>query len=135
MSEDLWGDIPVEKEIMLPVTILKEQATILGEKTNKILEARVDTFSIPNQKGSVGYSLNIIAPALSNYKYKVLSINHDAIFVYPVVVSYEASTGNWLKANCNDEPVFIAKLKEILSSERVHKAITALISQSRATAA
>jgi hypothetical protein len=131
MSEDLWGDILVEKEIKLSVTILKEQATILGEKTNKILEAKVDSFSVP-KKDSVGYSLNIIAPALSNYKYKVLSLNHPAIFVYPVTINYQASNGAWTLGSCKDESAFTVKLKEILSSEIVHKAIMALISQSRA---
>jgi len=133
MSEDLWGDISVEKEIKLPVTILKEQATILGEKTNKILEAKVTSVGVGN-KETVGYSLNIIAPALSNYKYNVLTITHPAIFVYPVNVVYKRENGGAVQAACKDEAAFNEKLKEILSSEIVHKAIVALISQSKATA-
>ena len=46
MSEDLWGDIPINKEIKLPVTTLKEQATILGGETNKILEGKVETVGV-----------------------------------------------------------------------------------------
>jgi hypothetical protein len=134
MSEDLWGDISVEKEIKLPVTILKEQATLLGEKTNKILEAIVNSVNL-SSRDSVGYSLNIIAPALSNYKYKVLNITHPAILIYPVTIVYQRENGNSIGASCRDEIEFNEKLKEILSSEIVHKVIVALISQSKATTA
>lgn len=133
MSEDLWGEIPTEKEIKLPVTILKEQATLLGEKTNKILEAKVDSIRLATQD-QVGHSLKIIAPALSNYNYEVLSIYHPPIFVYPVTIIYQVNKQRY-QANCNDENSFGEKLKEILSSDTVHKAIVALISQSKATVA
>ena len=133
MNEDLWGDISIEKEIKLPVTILKEQATILGEKTNKILEAKVNSLST-NTKESVAFTLNIIAPALSNYNYKVLTVVHPTILVYPLTVSYQAKNGSQMTNACKDEAEFTAILKEILSSEIVHKVIVALISQSKAAA-
>jgi hypothetical protein len=134
MSEDLWGEISVEKEIKLPVTTLKEQATLLGEKTNKILEGSVTPIKYPD-KDIVGFSLSIIAPALGNYRYKVLSISHKSIFVYPLTVSYRGEDGVATSYTCEDEGGFNDALKEILSSERVHKAIGALISQSKATTA
>ncbi|HEX8197714.1 MAG TPA: hypothetical protein VF571_16095 [Pyrinomonadaceae bacterium] len=132
MSEDLWGDISVDRGIKLPVTILKEQATILGEKTNKILEAKVYPLGM-SDKERVGYYLNIIAPALSNYKFEVLSIDHPALFVYPLNLHYKTHEGAWTSSVCKDETEFISKLKEVLSSEIVHKVIASLIAQSKAT--
>ena len=135
MSEDLWGEISVEKEIKLPVTILKEQATILGEKTNKILEAKVSALKLSTNE-EVGYKLSIVAPALGNYVYQVLTIYHPAIFVYPVTVLYRDDDGDEsYEAICEDESDLIEKLREILSSDIVHKVIVALISQSKATTA
>ena len=134
MSEDLWGEISVDKEIKLPVTILKEQATILGEKTNKILEGEVIPMKYPD-KDRVGFALYIVAPALSNYRYSVFNLSHKSIFVYPLTVAYKGEEGITKSYTCNDEASLNNTLKEILSSERVHKVIGALISQSKATSA
>jgi hypothetical protein len=132
-TKDLWGELPVESEIKLPVTILKEQASILGEKTNKILEARVDPITIAGE--AVAYSFDIIAPALSNYRFKVLYITHPAIFVYPLHIEFQENVaGHWVQAGCEDEGQFIEMLGQILSSELVHKAVGALIAQSKAAA-
>ncbi len=133
-TNNLWGEIPVESEIKLPVTILKEQASILGEKTNKILEATVTQINTQS-KDTVAYSFNIIAPALSNYKFKVLTLTHPAIFVYPVNITFQQNAGNWVQRSCTDESQFIEMLGQILSSEIVHKAVGALIAQSKAAAA
>lgn len=131
---NLWGEIPVESEIKLPVTILKEQASILSEKTNRILEATV-TQLLVSDKDTVAYNFNIIAPALTNYKFKVLSIQYPAVFVYPLIVVYQHSViENWMQEICEDESHFIEKLGQILSSEIVHRAIAALIAQSKAAA-
>ncbi|HEX8735770.1 MAG TPA: hypothetical protein VF721_10630 [Pyrinomonadaceae bacterium] len=128
---DLWGDIPIENGIKLPVTILKEQATILGEKTDKILEAKVNSVNVAD-KDIVGYELKIIAPALSNFSYGVLSVFHSLVLVYPLNMSHQNSTGKWTTSKCKDEAEFTAKLREILSSEVIHTVIVSLISQSKA---
>ena len=132
-TEDLWGEIPVEIEIKLPVTILKEQASILGERTNKILEAKVNSLATSDNV-TVGYSFNIIAPAVNNYKFTVFHITHPAVFIYPISFRFQAAVGNWAAVDCSDETQFTDKLREVLSSEVVHKAIAALIAQSKAAA-
>lgn len=132
MSEDLWGDISVEKEIKLPVTILKEQASILGEKTNKILEGRVRSLNI-NSKESVGYLLEIVAPALGSYRYRILTVIHSAILIYPLYITYERVDEGTFEVSCGDEEDFIKNLHEILSSDFTRRVIISLISQSKAT--
>lgn len=128
MSEDLWGEIAVDTELKLPVAVLKAQATLLGDKTNGILEAKVTSLKMTG-KDTVGYSFNIVAPALSNYVYKVLTISHPAILLYPVRVVNQTTNSDSV---CKDETEFIAVVRETLSSAIVHKAVLALITQSRA---
>ena len=71
----------------------------------------------------MGYKLNIVAPALSNYIYNVLLITHPAIFVYPITV-YPLAERIY---ECEAEESFIKILGEILSSEEIHKAIMGLL--------
>lgn len=128
MSEDLWGSIAVETELKLPVVVLKHQAALLGQKTNGVLEAHVIPFKTTG-KDKVGYAFNIVAPHLSNYVYKVMSVSHPAILLYPVRVLDQTSDS---EHTCSTEEEFIATVRAILSSAIVHKAVLALITQSRA---
>jgi hypothetical protein len=127
MSEDLWGNIAVDTELKLPIAVLKAQASLLEEKTGGILKAEISTFK-PTGKEAVGYSFNIIAPDLSNYVFKVMTISHPTILLYPVRVIDQTSKSD---QTCKTEEEFISNVKQILSSEVVHKAILAMITQSR----
>ena len=142
MAQNLWGEIVAETKLKLPVTILNEQATILGEVTNRILEAVVES-TVPSKKGLLSYGLFIVAPALNNYKYNVLDIEHDIVFAYPVSVYDVVGPSDVLdidesdaeKVVCNSEEEFLQKLGQLLSSEQVHKIIESLIAQSKASTA
>ena len=73
--------------------------------------------------------LFIVAPALNNYTYTIMSAVHD-VFMYPVT----ATDFNGLfsvSRDCKNEEDFINSVQEILSSEQVHKVIASLLSQSR----
>ncbi|MFN8512567.1 MAG: hypothetical protein U0232_16585 [Thermomicrobiales bacterium] len=132
---NLWGEIPTESEIKPPVTILREQATILGERTGNIIQGRVLTephFSTTmNFKGSpLQYGLYLLAPALDNYLYKVLEIRHD-LQMYPVEVISSVAENI---PPCQNEQELLVVLETILSSPKIHRVIAALITQSRAIA-
>ncbi len=61
-SESEWPtDFGVETEIT-PLTILKEQAVLLGERTKNVVEARVQTKL--DEKMEVRHSLYLIVPTL-----------------------------------------------------------------------
>lgn len=122
--KNLWGEIPVESTIKTPVTILREQATILSDKTSKLLLGEVKQLPFPED--IFAYELRVVAPALSNYSYSILSIYHD-IKLYPLELM---SSGRSI--NCHDEDAFYSALEMELSSERVHKVIVSLLSQSKA---
>jgi hypothetical protein len=132
---NLWGDIPMESEIKPPVTILREQATILGDRTNNIVQGRVvtePTFpSATDFKDSpLQYGLYLLAPALDNYLYKVLEIRHD-LGLYPVQIM--STVAEHIPA-CRNEQELLKVLEMILSSQKIHRVIAALIAQSRAIA-
>lgn len=123
-ADDLWGDLKINEDLRVPYSLVREQAAFLEKKTDGLLigEAKRtedgETFII---------SLWIVAPALSNYRYKVFELTHG-IKLYPL--SIRDSLGR--KANCDDEEEFIEIVKTIFADEQIQKVITGLIAQIRA---
>src|SRR5688500_15594668 len=83
-SASLWGELPPMDPGKPPVTILREQATILTEATKRTLVGKVETDR--SVSGRFGYTLSIVAPALGNYEYGVLYLMHEIDF-YPATVT------------------------------------------------
>lgn len=125
-TESLWGDLPTSSDIKPPVVILREQATILSEATNKVL---IGDVSVTKEGPTVTSQLYIQAPALDNYIYIVLYVRHD-IMLYPLKV-IELATG--VRYECADESQFRDALKQVLSSPSVHRVVASLIAQSKIT--
>jgi len=119
--ENLWGEIPKPEDLRTPVSILREQAGILGEVTNNVLEAEVVT---QRDQRNIILRLYINAPAMDNYKYLALWVEHG-IELYPLTVEDD----NRLY-NCADEAEFKKGLRVILSSPELRKVISSLIAQS-----
>jgi hypothetical protein len=114
---DLWGDIQTEK-IRTPVSILREQAALLGPKTQNIVEAKVDTRS---ERGDFYHYFTLVVPALDNYKYNLFAISHD-IRLYPVLVQSEGT-------QLTNEQTFTEWLGRKLTSAETRKLISSLIAQ------
>ena len=124
-TENLWGDLPKSGDLRTPVSILREQATILGDQTNNVLVGDVIT---TQRGGNIVSEFEIVAPALDNYRVTVLTISHD-MTLYPLLVIRHLGGGN---VQCTDETSFKAVLKETLSGKRVHQIVNSLLSQSKA---
>jgi len=121
-EENLWGEIPLEVKIETPVSILKAQATALGKLTKGYLQGRV----IPKTVSSnFIYDFRIVAPALSNYTFHLLTVSHD-IGLYPVVIRNQMVG---LREECENVEAFKTALKEIFQSQPVKDMIVALLSQ------
>jgi hypothetical protein len=105
-SEDFWpegfGPIPQET----PATLLREQAAKLGPKTKNHVTAIVRRDA---EQGTIYHSLYLNAPALGNYRYKVLNIAHLATN-YPVT----------LKDELRGYPVTL-NYRKLLSSQEVNR--------------
>jgi hypothetical protein len=140
--EDLWpSDIGYSAK-RAPVVILREQASLLGQKTQNILQAEVEPQSgmssgIKLKHTPFEYSFRVVAKALGNYRYNLFKIFHD-IMLYPVEIQGDndilkevAGEGvDCILADSEDE--FKAILKKILGSEKTREVIAALMSQGAA---
>ena len=99
---DLWPEVMENTEVRAPVTILKEQAALLGNKTKNLViaqvskpidllvqvEERIKNNSLGSSKGKTLYhSFYLVAPALNNYQYELFTIAND-INLYPVTIVY-----------------------------------------------
>ena len=120
-STDLWGEIDTEGPSSTPLSILREQASLLGQKTGNVIEAKVETLTISN---TFVHKLLLVAPALNNYTFELLKIIQP-IQLYPV------STPASKDLRLDDEESFVKWLREQLSSDETHRIITNLLSQSR----
>ena len=123
-STDLWGNIDTEAPSRTPVSILKEQATLLGRKTGNVLEARVETANLGEM---FLHKLVLVAPALDNYTFELLKFYHP-IQLYPVSPDSSAPMPRELLP---DEESFVKWLGAKLSSAETHRVIANLLSQSR----
>ncbi len=124
--ESYWPtDFGVETEIT-PLTILKEQAVLLGERTKNVVKARVQTKL--DEKMEVRHSLYLIVPTLGNYRYFLLSVHHKPE-IYPIRI-FDGTTDRELTAFSLDQ--FKEKLREILSSDRVRRIIGNLLTYATA---
>lgn len=87
----LWPD-EVSTLDAAPIAILQHQASLLGPKTNHIVEAKVSRSDIylPSKKHGFRYDFYLYAPILRNYAYHLFSTTHY-LDLYPVVfhVIYE----------------------------------------------
>jgi len=128
-TQDLWGEFPLEETVRTPLAILREQATLLGQKTENVLQGRVSLGRSRSGNEFVA-SLYIEAPALDDYSYLALTIRYP-VALYPVLV-VESGPGLFPQgAKCDDEESFVQTLGAILSHSRIRQVIASLIAQSR----
>lgn len=140
---DLWPDGLEPGTTRTPVSILREQAALLGQKTNNLVVARVSTYTVtgpvldlrrPGQHvsdiespGQFGYTLKLVAPALDNYTFRLFTIEHG-MDLYPVKLRFGLAEQKEYEAASEEQ--FIAVLKEVLSSPETKRVIQTLLAQS-----
>lgn len=135
-TKSLWGELPLAEAIRTPLIILREQATLLTQITNALLEGVVtnqrvkpsseifDPFG-PNK--SFLATLSIEAPALDGYVFQVLQVAYE-LALYPVEVQ---DLVNNTSHTCAEEKSFEDALKATLSSDAVRRAVGMLLAQSK----
>jgi len=147
---DLWpDDIGHVSKISTPATILKEQASLLGQKTGNLILAEVVLLEQDfGRSEEFNYAFLIVAPTLNDYRYRLFTISHD-ITLYPVkfhcdadltqqIGSSESVGGkDYLNALLRGEPpALVAKsedelleiLGRILGAEKTRRVIAAILS-------
>ncbi len=124
---DLWGDI-VSNPIKTPVSILREQGSLLEQKTDGVLTVKVTTNPNIFADQSFDFSFIISVPSL-NYQYQLFSISHD-ISIYPVKFYVQTDIVDEEKTIAKDEAEFLKTLEQILKSPKTQGILNALLSQS-----
>ena len=123
-SASLWGDFKNLEPVRTPTVILREQAEVLGGLSNYVLYGQVTQRAIRDQ---FLIELYIIVPGLDDYQFQILGAKHT-IDIYPLDIYDHVNERSY---SCPNEDHFIATLRDILSSEKVRRAIEVLISQVR----
>jgi hypothetical protein len=123
MADDLWPSNIADSDLITPVTILKEQAALLGDKTKQLVTGEVVTQATGNLFVHYFY---IAAPTLS-YKYELFSVSHGISF-YPLSLRYPVATP---VSSLKSEDEFKQKLKEILSSPHSLNVVHSILAQVR----
>lgn len=124
----LWPDDIAVTDAIAPVVILKEQASLLGQRTQNLVEARVHPGQTHYEEYPFVYYFELVAPALDNYRYRLFGISHGVAF-YPVRIEFEGFDGY---RDAISENEFMSELADIFSSERTRRIISSLIAQSKA---
>jgi hypothetical protein len=85
INEDLWPELNLAATVT-PLSILREQAGLLGKKTKGVLRGEVETWGDGDR---ISHSFNIAVPSLGDYKYTLFSV-HYLPTGYPVHVDMTA---------------------------------------------
>ncbi len=135
--QDLFTAVDVQRT---PLALLREQATLLGEQTKNLVEAKVTTSVEPSLPRNfqtlatlIGSSTNnsfvqkfsLVSTALGNYTYELFRVAHP-VEGYPVKVFFQDEE---YVAILEDE--LIGVLKMIFAHEKTRRVIQAMIAQSQ----
>lgn len=100
---DLWPSVFGYQETELPDAILREQANRLGEKTNHLVEARVEApvyATYLTDKIRLGFYL--VAPRLGNYSYRLFTIEYHYLCTLSIFeIKASGRTALFLISFCN----------------------------------
>lgn len=127
-TQDLWGELSLGENIRTPITILREQAALLGEKTQHVLQGdiRISHYGVRDFEAE----FFIIVPALDNYAYRLFSIRYP-VTMYPLTI-IDTAMDLQSRIECPAEEDFVNALRLFLSQAKVKKIISSLIAQSKA---
>lgn len=135
-TKNLWSEDLLSKgqDVILPVTILKQQAAYLNEMTKNIVVANIYTKRIDigerfdEPETGLMHTLRIVAPAIGNYYFDLLRITQVQLFPYPLQLfaplteyRYEVNTPEELENT----------LKLVFNDKKTISAIQSLIHQSK----
>jgi hypothetical protein len=134
---DLW---PVDLAVVTktsPLAILKEQASLLGQKTKNIVVGKVELSRMAEFVGSRGFTYDfiIVGPALDNYAYRLFAVEYD-VDLYPVRFRLDSAIAEELGLPpkefliAPDETNFKVALSRVLGSQKSRNVVQAILSQS-----
>lgn len=127
-KEDLWPDnLATPPQDKPPLLILREQASLLGQKTGNLVDAEVTTS--PEPDGGLALRFTLVAPALSGYRYVLFTAVQSAM-LYPVALRFDGLT-----YHAHDEAGLKQYLRNFFASEPARRVISGLVVQSQSESA
>lgn len=138
---DLWPLDVKRLGLRTPETVLREQASLLKNKTNGIVLAGLSEVEISNENAAfLIYHFFLIAPRLEDYRFRLFaaSYNYD---LYPVVFTLDEDLRQELKEQLGEweEPLTASEeeelesiLRSIFHSKKTRLVIGSLLTQSEA---
>ena len=138
--KDLWPSDIGSFDGVAPISILKEQASLLGKKTSNVIEGFVESVDSDwwNSSTDFHYAFYINAPTLA-YRYRLFVMSHPIDF-YPIKLkpasdivhdTFQEADKNEI-VTLQDEDQFIAALSKIFAARKTRKVISSLLAQSGA---
>jgi len=122
MPNDLWPSNIADANLVTPLAVLKEQAALLGAKTQQLVTGEVTTETSGNL---FVHHFYLVAPTL-RYRYELFRVTHGLSF-YPLNVLYLNDTHSM-----KSEAEFQDKLKEIFSATHTVTTVQSMLAQVRA---
>jgi hypothetical protein len=135
--KNLWpAELLNNNDILLPITILHEQAKFFNEMTKNIVIANIETIKVaianknPNSSETtpgILHTLKIVAPAIGNYDFELARIIQEELLPYPLRVFAPLMDKRFEASDANE---FELVLEEIFKDKKTITAIQSIISQS-----
>jgi hypothetical protein len=110
-------------DVDTPARMMREQASLLGRKTENVVEATVDTTT---NRGDFVHSFDLVVPALDHYTYELFRIRHG-VDLYPVYVD----SPSFKQVELKTKDAFKAWLQERLSSPDTKRIVVSLVAQAK----
>jgi hypothetical protein len=135
--KNLWPDDLLKgSDMLLPITILQEQARFLNEMTRNIVIATVDTRTVAiaigknsnETKPGILHTLKIVAPAIGSYDFELARLVQEELLPYPLRI-FAPLTEQKFEINNSEELEFA--LSKIFNDKKTIATIQSLIIQSR----
>jgi hypothetical protein len=111
-----------------PITILREQAAFLGEKTQNIVKAEVYSQALPQIPDNIYTTFYLVAPDLDNYRFALFQISHKIEDRYPI--NLHSETLGIEKEIITTEDELLSTLERIFSHEKTINIINSMLIQS-----
>ena len=124
---DLWPTNLFSTALRAPVTLLREQALLLAEKSSRLIVGRVQS-ERTEYDNSVQHSLRARVPDLGNYEVEIVRIEHEAQRLYPVF-AHRRDGGD--HEQIQSEQRLVEWLRRELGSDWVVQTIQTLVAQVR----
>lgn len=127
-ESDFWPSDLTSEPVSTPVSILREQAGLLGSKTQNRVRAKVSTQA--DYLGRFEHVFYLVVPELEDYQYKLFSVSHG-IELYPLEIHsevLEGETGKW-GVRVENEQEFLEKIKQVFSADTTKKIVRSLLGQ------